>query len=93
MPRADQLDADYNACIAAQKAKYDKAHRRAIINALAKGCFLRGINQTLGVTLMQKNQATLTEVIKEAMQLELINETTSAKNKIASLADLEDANL
>ncbi len=42
---------------------------------------------------MQKNPATLTEAIKEAMQLELINEMTRAKANNASLADMEGAKL
>lgn len=51
-----------------------------------------GVDQTIRVMRMQKNPATLTEAIKEAMQLELINEMTRAKANIASLADMEAPN-
>jgi hypothetical protein len=67
-------------------------HSKALIDTLAKGCFLMGVDQTIRVMRMQKNPATLTEAIKEAMQLELINEMTRAKANIASLADMEAPN-
>jgi hypothetical protein len=79
--------------MAAQKARYAMTHRRVLIDALAKKCFLIGVNITIQVMLMQKNPATLIEANKETMQLEWINETTSSKNKTASLSDLEDTKL
>ncbi len=43
---------------------------------------------------MQKRPATLSEAIQEAMSLELVEKTNgAAKNKIASLADMDDEDL
>jgi hypothetical protein len=51
-----------------------------MIVAFAKGCFLMGVSQAIRVMLMQKQPAMLTEAIQEeAMSLELINKSNSAK--------------
>jgi hypothetical protein len=50
-----------------------------MIVALAKGCFLMGVSQAIRVMLLQKQPAMLTEAIQEAMSLELINKSNSAK--------------
>jgi hypothetical protein len=53
-----------------------------------------GIEQTIKVMLIQKEMAMLTEAIRDTMKLELINETNdTAKNKIASLADMDNRDL
>jgi hypothetical protein len=46
-----------------------------------------GVTQAIKTTLMQKDPATLNEAIAEAMKLEDINESNSAKGKIACLVD------
>ena len=94
LPAEALFNAGYNAQTAAQKTQAANTHRRVIIDSLAKGCFLMGINQAIKITLMQKEPATLTEAIKDAMKLELINDTNNtAKNKISSLADMDDGEL
>jgi hypothetical protein len=65
-----------------------------MIDCLATGCFLMGVTPAIRTTLMQKRPANLSEAIKEAMSLELVEKTNgAAKNKIASLADLDDEDL
>jgi hypothetical protein len=39
---------------AKQKASYRSHERQVVIDTLAKGCFLMGVNQAIRVTLMQK---------------------------------------
>ena len=50
-----------------------------------------GVTTAIRTTLMQRRPAMLSEAIQEAMSLELVKKTNgAAKNKIASLADLDD---
>jgi hypothetical protein len=51
-----------------------------IIDALAKGYFLMGVNQAIKIMLMQTETVTLTEALRDAMKLELINETNRARS-------------
>jgi hypothetical protein len=92
-PADDQFPAQYLAPSAAEKAKCRNAERSVFIVALAKGYFMMGVNQAIKIPLMQKNPGTLTEAIRDAMMLELINETYGTKNKIASLAEWDDSDL
>jgi hypothetical protein len=65
-----------------------------MIDCIATGCFLMGVTPAIRTTLMQKCLANLSEAIKEAMSLELVQKANGAvKNKIASLADLDDEDL
>ncbi len=53
-----------------------------------------GVTTATRTTLMQRRPAALSEAIQEAMSLELVEKTNgAAKNKIASLADLDDEDL
>jgi hypothetical protein len=53
-----------------------------------------GVTTAIRTTLMQCRPAMLSEAIQEAMSLELVKKTNgAAKNKIASLADLDDEDL
>jgi hypothetical protein len=51
-----------------------------IIDALAKGYFLMGVNQAIKIMLMKTEPMTLTEAFRDAMKLELINETNRARS-------------
>ncbi len=65
-----------------------------MVDCLATGCFLMGVTPSIKTTLMQKRPANLSEAIKEAMSLELIEKTNGAvKNRIANLADMDDEDL
>jgi hypothetical protein len=62
-----------------------------MIDCLSAGCFLMGVTTAIRTTLMQHHPATLSQAIQEAMSLELVVKTNrAAKNKIASLADMND---
>ncbi len=52
-----------------------------------------GVNRAIKIILLQKDPATLTKAVKETMKLEVINDTNSPKNKIASLVDMDDKDL
>jgi hypothetical protein len=53
-----------------------------------------GVTPAIKMTLMQKRPANLSEAIKEAMSLELVEKTNGAvKNRIAILAELDDKDL
>ncbi len=53
-----------------------------------------GVTTATRTTLMQRHPALLSEAIQEAMSLELVEKTNgAAKNKIASLTDLDDEDL
>ncbi len=80
LPTADRTHTRENEC-------------RVMIYALAKECFLMGVNQAIRNMHMQKRPVALTEAIQEAMRLELINESNGTKNKIADLADVDDKDL
>jgi hypothetical protein len=92
---ADRLfSPGYLALPAGERTQARSAERRMMINCLATGCFLMGVTPAIRTTLMQKHPANLSEAIKEAMSLELVEKTNgAAKNKIASLADLDDEDL
>jgi hypothetical protein len=71
-----------------------EGERRMMIECLATGCFLMGVVPSLRTALMQARPANLSEAIKEAMSLELIEKTNgAAKNRIANLAELDDEDL
>ena len=83
----------YLALPAADRTQAKENEPWAMKDALAKGCFLMGVNQTIRITLMQKQPVRLNEAIQEAMSLELINESNGTKNRIANLADMDDEDL
>ncbi len=65
-----------------------------MVECLATGCFLMGVMPSIKTALMQARPANLSEAIKEAMSLELIEKTNgAAKNRIANLAELDDEDL
>ncbi len=65
-----------------------------VIDCLSTGCFLMGVTTAIRTMLMQKRPATLSEAIQEAMSLELVKKTNgAAKNKIASLTDMDGEDL
>jgi hypothetical protein len=92
-PADTKFDAEYLAQTRDHKNEHGDIKRQMIINALAKEFFLMGVTQAIKTTLMQKDPATLNEAIAEAMKLEDINESNSAKGKIACLAELEAKDL
>jgi hypothetical protein len=52
-PVDEQFPAEYLALTAAHKTRARDNKLQVFIDALAKGCFLMGVNQTIWVTLMQ----------------------------------------
>jgi hypothetical protein len=65
-----------------------------MMDCLTTGCFLMGVTTAIRTILMQCRPAMLIEAIQEAMSLELVKKTNgAAKNKIASLANLDDKDL
>jgi hypothetical protein len=85
-----QFSAAYLALPIAERTQARNIECPVVIDALAKGCFLMGVNQAIRVT---QQPAMLTKAIQEAMSLKLINESNGAQGKISSLAKLEDEDL
>jgi hypothetical protein len=91
LPANRFFSAGYLALQAGERTQARNAERRIMIDCLATGCFLMGVTTAIRTTLMQRCPAMLSEAIQEAMSLELVKKTNgAAKNKIASLADLDD---
>jgi hypothetical protein len=98
LPADRFFTAAYLALPAGDRTQARSAERRIMIDFLSTGCFLMGVTTAFRTTLMQHHPATLSEAIQEAIQeamsLELVKKTNGvAKNKIASLADLDDKDL
>ncbi len=86
--------AGYLALPAVDRTQARSAERQIMIDCLSTGCFLMGVTTAIRMTLMQHPPATLSEAIQEAMSLELVEKTNgAAKNKITSLADMDDEDL
>jgi hypothetical protein len=92
---ADRLfSTRYLALPARERTQARNAERRIIIDCLSTGCFLMGVTTAIRTTLMQHHPAMLSAAIQEAMSLELVKKTNrAAKNKIASLTNLDDEDL
>jgi hypothetical protein len=94
LPADRFFSAGYLALPAGERTQARNAERQIMIDCLATGCFLMGVTTAIRTTLMQRHPAMLSEAIQEAMSLELVEKTNgAAKNKIASLADLDDEDL
>lgn len=86
--------AAYLALAAAEITYAREGERRMMIECLATGCFLMGVVPSIRTPLMQAHPTNLSEAIREAMNLELVEKTNnSAKNRIANLAELDDEDL
>jgi hypothetical protein len=84
----------YLALSAEEKTQSRNGERRMMVKCLATGCFLMGVMPSIKTALMQARPANLSEAIKEAMSLELIEKTNRAtKNRNANLAELDDEDL
>jgi hypothetical protein len=68
----------YLALSAEEKTRSRNGERRMMVNCLATGCFLMGVTPSIKTALMQTRPANLSEAIKEAMSLELIEKTNGA---------------
>jgi hypothetical protein len=94
LPADRFFSAGYLALPAGERTQARNVERRIMMECLATGCFLMGVTTAIRTTLMQHRPAMLSEAIQEAMSLELVKKTNgAAKNKIASLADLDDEDL
>jgi hypothetical protein len=94
LPADRFFSAGYLALPTGEWTQARNAERRIMIDCLATGCFLMGVTTAIRTTLIQHRPATLSEAIQEAMSLEYVEKTIgAAKNKIASLADLDDEDL
>ena len=92
-PVNEQFSVAYLALTAADRTQAIDNEGQVVIDALAKRCFLMGVNQAIKVTLTQKWPTMLTKAIQEAMSLKFINKSNGAKRKIASFAKLDNEDL
>ena len=93
-PAVDRLPADANALAAASKAKLLKELKVDVVRQLARTFFITGVKDNIKVNLQNKNPKTMTEAMKEASLLEIVQEEkVEFKSKIAALAELEDDEL